>query len=329
MTRASRTVASACLVAAAAGLLPGCGGSKQSSSAHSTRSDATTTLTTPLPGTGRPPVAVGDKNTYPEQFVLGALYEQALAAQGFSVTLNRNIGPTEVTIRALQAGSLALYPEYVGVWDSAVAGYRRTFKTFRQAYDAGTRYARRHGFQLLKPTPFSNTDALGVTLTYAVENGLDKVGDLRKVASKLTIGGPPEFENSLTGLAGVEQAYGFAPAAFKPLAVGDQYQALDKGTVQAADVNTTDGELSSDSYALLRDTNHVFGFGNVVPVVTEKAIEQEGPGFATTINAVSALLTLPVMRQLNAAVALNHEDPTAVAKQFLEAHHLVPPGQSS
>ncbi len=327
-SRASSALVAGCLVAAGSAGLAGCGGTKHTDSAQSTRSDATT-LTTPLPGTGRPPVAVGDKNTFPEQFVLGALYEQALAAQGFSVSLNRNIGPTDVTIRALQAGSLSFYPEYLSIWDRSVAGYRRTFRTALQAYKAGTRFARAHGFALLMPTPFSNTNALGVTLTYAVQNGLSTIGDLRKVAARLTVGGPPEFENSSTGLAGVEQVYGFAPAAFKALPFGEQYQALDKGVVQAADVSTTDGQLSSDSYALLTDTDHVFGFGNVVPVATQKAIEAEGPGFVSTINAVSALLTTPVMRQLNAAVALQHQDPTAVAKQFLEAHHLVPPNQSS
>ncbi len=318
----------ACLAAAVATGLSGCGGSKRSSPTHGSDGDATST-TTVLPGTGRPPVAVGDKNLFPEQFVLGALYEQALAAEGFTVSLNRNIGPTEVTIKALQAGSLDIYPEYVGVWDSAVAGYKRTFRSAKQAYDAGARYATAHGFELLKPTPFSDTDALGVTLTYAVQNGLNTIGDLRKLAPRLTIGGPPEFENSPTGLAGVEQAYGFAPAAFKALAVGEQYPALDKSTIQAADVNTTDGELSSDGYAVLRDPSHVFGFGNVVPVATRKALAQEGPAFVATINAVSALLTTPVMRQLNAAVALDHQDPTTVAKQFLIAHHLLAAGQSS
>lgn len=222
-----------------------------------------------------------------------------------------------------------MYPEYLSVWDRSVAGYRRTFRSARQAYNAGAHYALAHGFELLKPTPFSDTDALGVKLTYAVENGLSTIEDLRKVASRLTVGGPPEFENSPTGLAGVEQVYGFAPKAFKAVAVGEQYPALDSGTIQAADVNTTDGQLASDRYALLKDTSHVFGFGNVVPVVTQRALDQEGPAFVATINAVSALLTTPVMRQLNAAVALENQNPATVAKQFLEAHHLVPAGQSS
>lgn len=311
-------------VALAAAGLTACG----SGNHNGTATTSGTTTTSALPGTGRPPVSVGDKNTFPEQFVLGALYEQALGAQGFSVSLNRNIGPTDVTIRALQSGSISFYPESIGVWDQNVAGYKRKFATAAAAYEAGQRYAVVHGFQLLNPTPFSDTSAIGVTLTYAVQHGVSTIGDLRKLAATLTIGGPPQFESSSTGLAGMEQAYGFAPAAFKPLPVGEQYTALDRGTVQAADVNTTDGQLTSYGYALLRDPAHVFGWGNVVPVVTQKVLKQEGPAFETTIDKVSALLTTSAIRQLNAAVALDHQDPTKVAKQFLEAHSLVPQSQS-
>jgi osmoprotectant transport system substrate-binding protein len=303
--------------------LAGCG-SAEHTPVNSPTQTATTTTTPTLPGTGKPPVAVGDKNTFPEQFVLGALYEEALSAQGYTVSLNRNIGPTQETLQALNSGSLDIYPEYIDVWDTSVAGYKRQFASARAAYDAGQRYALAHGLELLRPTPFSDTDGIGVTLTYAVEHGLSSIGDLRKVATTLEIGGPPQFEDGQAGLEGVEERYGFAPASFKSVAVGEQYQALDSGAIQAADVDTTDGQLLSDGYAVLRDPLHVFGWGNAVPVVSQKVLAEEGPAFVSTVNAVSALLTTPVMRRLNALVGLDHENPTTVAKMFLEAHHLIP-----
>lgn len=325
---AGLAVIAVCLASLMTFALAGCG-SKKHTSATSSVATATTTTAPTLPGTGKPPVTVGDKNTFPEQFVLGALYEQALAAQGFTVSLNRNIGPTEVTLQALKSGSLDIYPEYIDVWDTSVAGYKRQFASARAAYDAGQRYALAHQFQLLKPTPFSDTEGIGVTLTYAVVHGLNSIGDLRKVAGTLEIGGPPQFETSQAGLAGVEERYGFAPASFNSVAVGEQYQALNTGMIQAADVDTTDGQLLSDRYAVLRDPLHVFGWGNVVPVVSQKVLDTEGPAFVSTVNAVSALLTTPVMRRLNALVGIDHEDPTAVAKAFLDAHHLIPTSAAS
>jgi osmoprotectant transport system substrate-binding protein len=114
------------------------------------------------------------------------------------------------------------------------------------------------------------------------------------------------------------------PAAFKPLESGAQYQALDQGTVQAAVVNTTDPQLLSGSYPLLPDPENVFGWGNVVPVASTKAIAAEGPVFTDTINRVSALLTLDAVRELNAQVVLYGQDPATVAQQFLQSAGVLP-----
>jgi osmoprotectant transport system substrate-binding protein len=94
--------------------------------------------------------------------------------------------------------------------------------------------------------------------------------------------------------------------------------------VQAAVVNTTDPQLLSGSYPLLSDPMDMFGWGNVVPVASAKALEAEGPVFEATINRVSALLTLSAMRELNADVELDNQDPAVVAQQFLQSAGLLP-----
>ena len=327
--RLSRTALTLTAATLSAASLSGCGSGSASATGSGSRVAATTTsatstvtasaTTTSLPGAGKPTITIGDKN-FTEQFVLGELYAEALKAQGFSVVLNRNIGPTEVTIQALESGRLSMYPEYLQVWNRAVAGYNRTFRSRVGAYRAGLSYALDHGLELLAPTPFSDTEAIGVTRAYAAEHGLRSLSDLSKVGTELTLGGPIQFQQNPAGLPAIEEAYGFVPAAFKALDVDSQYQALDKGLVQAADVNTTDGQLTSGGYALLRDPLRMFGWGNVVPVVSAKAIIAEGPVFVATIERVSRLLTTPVMRQLNAAVDISNEDPALVAKQFLLAH---------
>jgi osmoprotectant transport system substrate-binding protein len=296
----------------------------QASAATRTTGTTTTTTTKSLPGAGKPQVTIGDKN-FTEQFILGELYDEALSAQGFDVVLNRNIGPTEVTLSALQSGGLDMYPEYLNVWDDTIAGEKGKLDSSYAAYQAGQSYAVAHGLVLLSPTPFSDTSAIGVTFNYAAENGLRTIADLQKVAPGLTFGGPPQFQTDPDGLSAVEQSYGVVPSAFKPLNIGDQYQALDQGSVQAAAVATTDGQLLSGDYTLLSDPEKVFGWGNVVPVVSARVLDAEGPVFAQTINKVSSLLTLPVIRQLNAAVDISHQDPAYVARQFLMAHGLVPP----
>ena len=68
----------------------------------------------------------------------------------------------------------------------------------------------------------------------------------------------------------------------------------------------------------------MFGWGKAVPVVPAKVLAAEGPAFAATIDRVSGLLTTAVMRELNDQVDVYQQDPAVVAKQFLQAHGLVP-----
>ena len=177
-----------------------------STTTRSTAAPTTTTTSTATStdddlhaaGAGKPTVAIGDKN-YTEQFVLGQLYLQALQAQGFAVTISQNIGPTDVTRQALKTGALAMYPEYLDVFDSAMAGYRHGFRSRRDAFRAAIRYASRQGLVLLHPTPFSDTNAIAVTVAFAGENHLRSVFDLRRVGATLTMGGAAQLGTQAPG----------------------------------------------------------------------------------------------------------------------------------
>jgi osmoprotectant transport system substrate-binding protein len=286
---------------------------------------AAATTTTVLPGTGRPKIAIGDKN-FSEQFILGELYDLALSAQGFNVTLSANIGTSAVTLQALKDGTLDMYPEYLNVWDTSVADDAGTFASLQGAYDAGQRFAQGRGLELLSPTPFSDTSGIGVTTAFAKQYHLRSLFGLQRVASSLVLGAPIEFSQSPSGLPAIEQAYGFRPAKVEPLDIGAQYRALTAGTVEAAYVNSSDAQLSFPAFTLLHDPQRVLGYGNVVPVVRESVLEAEGPAFAATIEDVDALLTQSAMRELNAEVDIAHVSPTSAARLFLQQHGLVPPG---
>ena len=311
-------------LAAGALLVGGCGGSgPHGATTETIPLTPETTVTQELPGADRPQIALGDKNT-PEEFLLGELYDQALSAEGYSVTLTRNIGPTSVYMDALSQGALNLVPEYLNVWMTDIAGSKIVFPSLHSALLSGQSYAESHAMVLLHPTPFSDTQGIAVTTPFAQAHHLRSLQDLRKVATTLTLGVPVEFQQSPSGLPALEQAYGFQPAHTQPIDIGDQYKALTAGTVQAAYVNTTDGELSTPDYTLLRDPRHILGYGNVVPVATKTVLDQEGPAFVAIIDRVSALLTTPVIRGLNAELEVAGQTPTGLAREFLIAHGMVP-----
>lgn len=288
-----------------------------------------TTSTTPtvaassLPGHNRPLIVMGDMNT-PEQFIIGQLYQLALQQAGYSVNLTRNLGPPSIRRAALKLGSLDLYPEYLGQWNSYVARLHRRFRTLAASYAAGSAYARRHGLVLLKPTPFSDTSGVAVTAEYARENHVYSIPQLAHTTA-IAFGAPIEFQTIADGLPVLAGVYHLRPGYVQNIDVGLQYAWLNSGNVQATYSNTTDAQLSEPRYVELRDPKHVFGFGNVVPVTTRHVLEVEGPAFRRTIDRVDALLTLQAMRGLNREYVMSGHNPTEIAVEFLQGNGILPP----
>jgi osmoprotectant transport system substrate-binding protein len=280
------------------------------------------TTTVKGPGAGKPPVTFGTKN-FPEQFLLGELYSQALRAKGFRVSLKSDVGATEIIYRALTLGTLDAYPEYTGILRTVIGGLGVRAKSATDAYDQARQVAAKEGIVMLEPTPFVDRDVLAVKPAFASRYHLRTIADLAKVPRTVTISGAPEFRTRLEGFIGLKRIYHLSNIAFRPRRIGTQYAALDSGTVDAADVFTTDGQLTSTSaYVVLKDPKDMFGFQNEAPLVRQMVIDAEGPAFADTLNAVSRLLTTQVMRQMNASVVLRGESPATVAAGFLRSHHL-------
>ena len=313
------------LLLASALAIAACGSSKSSSSSSSSSSGPSSTAgpapATSGPGVGKPPVTLGDKN-FEEEYLLGALYQQALQAKGFKVNLKGNIGSSEIIWKALQSGQIDMYPEYTGTLLSAIAGDNKPPTSAKQTYALAQAYANKHGFVLLGQTPFYDADGLAVLKVNAQKHGLTTIASVQKLGS-VKYGAPAENQTRYFGLVGLKKVYGLNHLQFVPLAEGLNYKALDSGQVGVATIFTTDPQLQSGKYVVLSDTKKLFGFQNVAMVVKKSVVKAEGPAFVQTVNKVSSLLTLPAIIKMNAAVALDQQSPTAVAQQFLKANGLV------
>ena len=305
------------LVAALSIALAACGSSKSksSSSAASTPAPAASG-----PGAGKPAVTLGDKN-FSEEYILGALYAQALRAKGYKVTLKDNVGSSEIIYKALTAGQIDLYPEYTGVLLSAIAGQTRHPPSATAAYSQAKAFVEKHGLTLLKTTPFFDSNVLATLPSYASKHGLKSIADLKGLGRSVKLGAPPEFATRFEGLPGIKQEYGVNPT-FVPIAIELSYKALEGGQVDVQNVFTTDGQLLSGKFTLLADPKHVFGFQNVAPIVRRSVLAAEGPAFGETLDKVSSLLTIKAIQQMNAAVNVEKQTPASVAQQFLHANGL-------
>jgi osmoprotectant transport system substrate-binding protein len=296
-----------------------CGSSSSTSSKSSGGSGSAATSKTG-PGSGKPPIVMGDKN-FDEEYLLGDLYQQALEAKGYKVTLKGNIGSSEIIYKALSSGQIQMYPEYTGTLLTAIAGDTNPPKSAQDTYTKANAYVKKHGFTLLSQTPFYDADGLAVTKAFGKSSGLTTIADLKKLG-KVSYGGPAENRTRYDGLVGLEKVYGLHNLQFVPLAEGLNYKAMDSGQVKVATIFTTDPQLQSGKYTVLTDTKKLFGFQNVAPVVKASLVQSEGPAFAQTVNKVSALLTLPAIIKMNAAVQLDQQSPSKVAHAFLVANGL-------
>ena len=315
--RFPRTAALAVLAAVAL-LLAACSSSSSStgSAAGSSSSSSSSNV-----GNGRS-VTLGTKD-FTEEFIVGALYQQALQAKGYKVVYKSNIGPTEVVDKALTSGQIDAYPEYTGESAVTVGGINTAVTSPQQEYDLAKQFYAKRGQSMSAMTPFFDTDAIAVTKAYATKYGLKTTADLKKVPH-FTLGARPEFQGREQGAVGIQKEYGVKNFTFKSLSLGLQYQALDSGAINAANVFTTDPQLASGKYVVLTDPKHIFGFQNIALVInTKKLNELGGQQFMNIINQVNALLTTQAIIAMNKAVAIDKQEPGTVAKTFLTANHIL------
>ena len=268
-----------------------------------------------------PTIIIGTKN-FGEEYILGQLYKQALEAKGFTIKYKENIGSTELMTSALQSGKINFYPEYTGVIVQVVFHHASSPTTASATYALAKKLEAAKGYTLLKATPFYDTDVVVVSNAYAKKYGLKSIADLKK-AGAFKFGAFPECKTRNTCLVGYKKQYGLTQVGFVPLSGISVYAALDAGTIQAGDGFSTDPPLGPDSkYTVLRDPKHVAGFQNVAPVVKTSVLKASGAGFARTVNAVSAKLTLNAIVAMNTVVEVNKQDAAVVASAFLKANGL-------
>jgi osmoprotectant transport system substrate-binding protein len=261
-------------------------------------------------------LTLGTKN-FTEEFVLGELYKQALAAKGYKVTLRKDIGPTEVIDKELTSGAIDAYPEYLGVALTVAAGRDDAGDSAAETYRLARDFYAERGQALSEQTPFENVDAIATTQFLAQRRGLFSVPDLREL-SRFTFGARPEFAERVQGLKGLEEVYGLTNAEFRPIPIGAQYRALDRGEVQAANVFTTDGQLAGGEYKVLEDPKRLFGFQHVALVIDDGKLDRlGGERFMRVINDVNRRLTTSAMIEMNRAVEVEGEDEALVAERFL------------
>ena len=221
---------------------------------------------------GRPPkepLRIGTKN-FTESEIFGELYKQALESRGIPVTLQSQIGSTEVINQALRDGSLDMYPEYVGVLLSEVddvserPARRRRPTHWRSGSrsSASSRCSTRHPRATKTRSP--SQKAFGASAT-------DREHPRPQAAPRATLKAAPEFGGRVEGMVGLRKVYGLTKLRLRRGARrASSTPSSTAARSTSRSVFTTDSQLAGGDYTVLKDPKGVFDDQQVAPVICRR-----------------------------------------------------------
>lgn len=306
--------------AIAALALAGCGSSDDTSEPSSTGTGAATETSTDASGGGDGgSVTIGGFN-FPESTILMEIYAQALEDAGIEVQRQPDLGARELVFPELTGGSIDILPEYVGSAISVGFGEEPGTSTDAAIQQLSDLFAE-EGVAVLEPSEAQDRNVFVVTSEFSESNGVTALSDLAD-AGDLTLAGGPECEDRPTCFAGLQDVYGLDNVTFTTIAEkSPRLAALQNGDVQIILLFSTDPVFTDGQLVALEDPEGMTPPENVVPVVTESALEAN-PQIEEVLNEISATLTTEGLAELNGQAA-EGQQPADVAGGWLEENGLI------
>lgn len=291
----------------------GCGSGSSSKSGSSTSAGSASVNGTP--------VTVADKG-FTESQIIAQLYGQALDAVGYKATV-KSLGSSDIADAAVRKGDIDLYPEYTGTAYNVILK-KTDVPSARAEYAAiKTAYAGR-GLTTLTPSPYSNDNRVACTKDAVDKYHLQTLSDLGKASPNLVYSANPEHLTRADGLPLLKSAYGVHFKDIKVVALNLRYKPIEDGQAQCVYAFGTDPQIAKDDLVVLKDDLGKFqglAYENF-PVINTKFYAAQPPVFRQTLDKVDAALTQDAVQKLNASVDLDKEDPSDVAKAFLDQNNL-------
>jgi osmoprotectant transport system substrate-binding protein len=292
-------------VLAAGALLAGCGGGSDP------------LATAPAGPSAQGTVRIGSAN-FTENRLIAEIYATALEGKGVTVERRFGIGSRETYYPAVERGEIDLVPDYTGNLLQFLDP-QTTATASDQVYQQVSSKLPPQ-LQLLQQSPAEDKDAVVVTRAFATQNNLRSIEDLAPLCPTVSFGGPPEFQQRAYGVPGLQRLYNCTFKEFRALDAGGPLTvaALRDGTVQAADLFTTDASIPENDFVVLEDPRSNFAAQNVVPLVNRA--KSSDPRVTDTLNQISAAMDTTQLTQLNQRLAgPDRPDPQTVARDWLNS----------
>ena len=288
-----------------------------------------------LPAEARDGTVVVASKIDTEGALLGNMILPLLRAHGVSVENKLQLGPTNIVRAAILAGQVDIYPEYTG--NGALFFHKEqdpAWKNWQRGYALVEALCREKNHLVwLTPAPANNTWVIAVRKDLAERHGLASMDDFAnyvKNGGRIKLAASAEFVESPSALPAFEATYGFrlSDEQLLTLSGGNTAATLRAAAEEMSGVNAamaygTDGALAALDLVALKDDKGAQIVYAPAPVVREPVL-QEYPEIRTVLDPVFALLTLETLQKLNAEIAVNGEEASAVAVSYLKSKNFLP-----
>jgi osmoprotectant transport system substrate-binding protein len=283
-------------------------------------SKKSTTTTSSPSAPAKPSVTVGSV-TFSESQIVAEMFAQVLEKAGYKVNRQLTLGNRQI-LQPAMPGSIQVAPEYVGSLLAYLKGTKSSDAVSETAQDNALLAPK--GLTVLDPSAANDTNAFVVTKATATRYNLSKVSDLKPVASKLTLGGPPECATNPVCLPGLKSVYGITGLKFQPIGACDSAtaNALDSGGVDVAELCSTQSIIAKKGWVVLEDDKNLQPADNITAEVSLPLLTAN-PDIKTLLAGVLSKLTTANIVGLNAQVDIDHKDAAAVARDFLTSNGLL------
>ncbi|WP_239337964.1 glycine betaine ABC transporter substrate-binding protein [Frankia sp. CiP3] len=268
---------------------------------------------------------VGSKE-FTEQLVLCHLTSLALRSAGATVQEKCGLQGSNSTRTALTSGSIDMYWEYTGTAWVNYLKHTDPINDSAQLYQAVAQedLAQNH-VTWLTAAPADNTYAIVVKTSTAKELSVSSLSDYSRLVrtdpAKASMCVASEFAGRNDGLPGLQKAYDFTVPkdGLATIAEGAIYSAVAKNNpCNFGEAATTDGRISGLGLSVLNDDKHFFPVYNPALTVRE-SVYKDHPDLAKIINAIAPALTDGLLQELNGDVDIKGQDPTQVARTWLQS----------
>jgi osmoprotectant transport system permease protein len=265
------------------------------------------------------PGHAGARNSYvigakpfTEQYVLAALIEQRLAAQGLAAQRRDGLG-SAVIFNALAANDIDVYVDYSGtIWANEM---RRTDMKPRadMLADVAQWLDATHGIRMLGALGFENAYALAMPRARAQALGIHSIADLVAHAPDMSIAGDYEFFERPEWKA-IRAAYGLNFRRQRTMQSDFMYQAVASGDVDVISAYSSDGRIAQYDLAVLADPKHAIPPYDAILLLARKRAHDAA--LIAALKPLIGAIDVKTMREANLRAASGGAaaSPPVVAK---------------